>query len=332
MGEEIECQVIVGGKLGNRKGVNVPGLKLNLPNLSEKDKKDIIDGIENGFDYIAASFVRKAQDVLDIRALLEKNGGSHIKIISKIENQEGIDNFEEILKASDGIMVARGDLSVEVPMEEVPILQKQFIKRCSQAGKIVITATQMLESMMSHPRPTRAEVSDVANAIFDKSSAIMLSGETASGSYPVNCVETMNKIATATEASIHYWEGFHDSERDFENIGYEYNINHSICETAMNMNAKAIFTYTESGDTPRILSSFTPACPIYAVTQNEKTYRQLALSFHRYRISCTDHTKPFLFPNPQLSHRRCIHSPRQLAVQSPHLLHHMCHTLPHHLT
>ena len=280
----IICKVTHGGKLGSRKSINVPGASLNLPSLAEKDIKDIKDGISAGFDYIAASFIRRAQDVYDIRKLLEDNGGQHIKIISKIENREGIDNFDEILEASDGIMVARGDLSVEIPMEEVPIYQKQFIKKCYNAGKTVITATQMLESMMNNPRPTRAEVSDVANAIFDMSTGIMLSGETAMGNYPIECVKTMSKIAETIEKSIKYSQRFKNRNTDFTNVSYEYNMNHSICETAMNMHAAAIFAYTEAGDTPRMVSSFTPDCPIYAVTTNEITYRQLALSWGVYPI------------------------------------------------
>lgn len=278
----IICRITHGGKLGNRKSVNLPGISLNLPSLTDKDIKDIKDGINAGFDYIAASFVRRAQDVFDIRKLLHENGGGNIRIISKIENREGIDNFDEILAASDGIMVARGDLSVEIPMEEVPIVQKLFIKKCYNAGKPVITATQMLESMINNPRPTRAEVSDVANAIFDMSSSIMLSGETAMGKFPVECVKTMNRIATTIEASIKYGKRFRNRETDFVNTNYEFNINHSICETAINMDAAAIFAYTEIGDTPRMLSSFTPACPVYAVTTNETTYRQLALSWGVY--------------------------------------------------
>lgn len=281
-GTDIVCKITHGGKLGSRKSVNVPGLKLNLPSLTEKDIKDIKDGINAGFDYIAASFVRREQDVFDIRKLLDDNGGKDIKIISKIENREGIDNFDEILSASDGIMVARGDLSVEIPMEEVPILQKKFIKKCYNAGKPVITATQMLETMMNNPRPTRAEVSDVANAIFDMSSAIMLSGETAMGKFPIECVKTMDRIATTIESSIKYWKRFRNRECYFKNTNYEFNINHSICSTAMNMEAKAIFAYTETGDTPRMVSSFTPNCPIYVITENERTCRQLALTWGVY--------------------------------------------------
>ena len=198
-GTSIICDVTHGGMLGSRKSINVPGLSLNLPSLTEKDIKDIKDGIKAGFDFIAASFVRKAQDVYDIRNLLKENGGENIRIISKIENREGIDNFDEILEASDGIMVARGDLSVEIPMEEVPIRQKEFIRKCNRAGKPVITATQMLESMTHSPRPTRAEVNDVANAVYDMANYVMLSGETATGEYPIECVETMSRICEAVE-------------------------------------------------------------------------------------------------------------------------------------
>ena len=212
--------------------------------------------------------------------------GEYVKIISKIENREGIDNFDEILEVSDGIMVARGDLSVEIPMEEVPIYQKEFIKKCYQAGKIVITATQMLESMIHNPRPTRAEVSDVANAIFDLTGAIMLSGESAMGKYPVECVKTMNKIAVAVEKAISYWKRFKNRSLFDEPLkgNYEFKMNHAICTTAMEMEAKCIFAYTEAGDTPRILSSFSPFCPIYAVTKNEETYKQLSLSWGVFPI------------------------------------------------
>ena len=273
--EEIHCKVVHGGYLGNRKGVNVPNVKVNIPNLTEKDIEDIKAGAQHGFDYIAASFIRKAEDVQDIRALLKENGGEKIKIISKIENREGIDNFDSILRASDGIMIARGDLSVEVPMEEVPILQKQFIKKCYMAGKPVITATQMLESMIVNTRPTRAEVSDVANSVFDLTGAIMLSAETALGDNPLECVQTMDTIATTVENSIHYWSRFND--REYSNCSYEVNMNRSICTTAMNMDAKAIFAYTHTGDTPRVIAGFSPNCPIYAVTANPKTFNQLSL-------------------------------------------------------
>ena len=207
-GKDIVCKALNTGRLGSRKTMNVPGVKVDLPALTQKDIDDITEGIKRGFDYIAASFVRKASDVIALRNLLDSNGGERVKIISKIENQEGIDNFEEILELSDGIMVARGDMGVEIPMEQVPIVQKRFIKRCNQVGKPVITATQMLESMTSNPRPTRAEVSDVANAVYDTTGAIMLSGECAMGKYPVECVQAMSKISKAIEADTNYWKRF----------------------------------------------------------------------------------------------------------------------------
>ena len=276
-GKDIICEVINGGKLTNRKSINIPGMNINLPSITQKDIDDIKFGIIAGFDYIAASFVRKPEDVIAIRKILEENDGTHIKIISKIENREGIDNFDEILEASDGIMVARGDLGVEIPMEEVPIRQKEFIRKCGKAGKIVVTATQMLESMVNNPRPTRAEVSDVANAIFDQTSAIMLSAESAAGKYPIECVETMNKIARATEDSIQYWNIFKNKEFPILEKDYEFNLNYSTCMTAMNLDTKAIFAYTDTGRTAMNLAGFMPKCPIYAITSNEEVSKQLAL-------------------------------------------------------
>lgn len=276
-GKDIVCKVMNGGDLGNRKSINVPGRHINLPALKEKDINDLIDGCKYDFDFIAASFIRCADDVKAIRKVLDENGGEKIKIISKIESQEGIDNFDEILEISDGIMVARGDMGVEIPMEEVPIVQKQLIKKCNRSGKIVITATQMLESMTENPRPTRAEVSDVANAIFDITGAVMLSGETAMGKYPVQCVETMSKIAHSIEKEISYDKRIARRNIDFGNMDYEFYLDHSICSAARQMNAKAIFAYTEAGNTPRKISSLLPSCPIIAVTKDEKTYRQLAI-------------------------------------------------------
>lgn len=274
--KDIYCKVIEGGKLGSRKSINVPGCSTKLPSLTAKDIQDLKDGVRVDFDYVAASFVRNAQDALDVRKVLDDNGGQKIKIIAKIENQEGIDNFKEILKVVDGVMVARGDMGVEIPLEQVPIVQKYFIKECNRAGKLVITATQMLESMSNSPRPTRAEVSDVANAIFDSTGAIMLSGESAMGKYPVECVKTMNKIAEAIEGSIKYWKRFKRREYDFGKFTDEWKLNYSICDSALNMDAKAIIVYTQTGDTPILLSSLLPACPVYALTENETTYRQLA--------------------------------------------------------
>ena len=281
---KVYCKVLNGGPISNRKSANIPGVSLNLPVMTEKDKDDLIKGAQAGFDFIAASFVRKAQDVLDIRKLLSEHGGEKIRIISKIENREGVDNFDEILKVSDGIMVARGDLSVEIPMEEVPIIQKEFIKKTYREGKIVVTATQMLDSMIGNPRPTRAEVSDVSNAIFDLSSGIMLSGESANGKYPVECVEMMNKIAVTTEESINYWHRFKQRDYDLENREFRFNIYNGVCVSAMNLKAKAIVTYTESVSTPRIVSSYTPKCPIFAITDNERVWRQLNLQWNVYPI------------------------------------------------
>ncbi len=276
-GKDVVCKVMNGGELGNRKSINVPGTHINLPALKDKDIKDLISGCEHDFDYIAASFIRCKEDVLAIRKVLDENGGKNIKIISKIESQEGIDNFDSILEVTDGIMVARGDMGVEIPMEQVPIVQKEMIKKCNKAGKIVITATQMLESMTSNPRPTRAEVSDVANAVFDVTGAIMLSGESAMGKYPVQCVETMAKIAVATENDINYEKRLGLRDTDFDYVNYEFYLDRAICTTAKKLGAKGIFTYTEGGDTPKALAGFMPCCPIFAVTCNEKTYRQLAI-------------------------------------------------------
>lgn len=291
-GKDVVCKVTNGGMLGNRKSINLPGTHVNLPSLKEKDIQDLKDGCMADFDFIAASFVRSAEDVKSIRKVLDENGGKNIQIISKIENQEGIDNLDEIIELSDGIMVARGDLGVEIPYYEVPIMQKKFIQKCNDAGKMVITATQMLDSMTENPNPTRAEISDVANAIFDVTGAIMLSGESAMGKYPVKCVETMNEIATAVEQNIKYWKRFTRREHDLTDMNYEFNLSHSVTSTAMEMKAKAIFAYTETGNTPRMVASFLPSCPIYALTNNEKTYRQLSLSWDTTPILVKEKTKP----------------------------------------
>ena len=277
-GKDVVCKALNTGRLGSRKTVNVPGLKLNLPALSEKDIADITNGIKAGFDFIAASFVRRADDVNQIRKLLNDNGGERVGIISKIESQEGIDNFEEILALSDGIMVARGDMGVEIPMEKVPVVQKHMIKRCNAVGKPVITATQMLETMISNPRPTRAEVSDVANAVYDRTSCIMLSGECAMGKYPVECVETMVKISNSIESSVNYWGRFikkglycGESEDILENIAY------TSCAMAEHMKADAIVAYTHTGSSVRRLAGIGPGCPIIAVTDDIKTFHQLSV-------------------------------------------------------
>ena len=282
--KKIYCKVISGGKLSNRKSINIPGKRLNLPSLTEKDRDDILNGIKANFDFIAASFIRSAKDVMEIRKLLNDNGGENIKIISKIENQEGVDNFDEILDVSDGIMVARGDLSVEIPMAKVPMIQKEFIKKTYLNGKIVITATQMLESMINNPRPTRAEVSDISNAIYDATSAIMLSGETATGKYPVDCVEMMSNISEETENAIHYWKRYLGRNYDLEHKGYRFSLYNGIAAGAMNLKAKAILAYTLSGDTPGILSAFCPTCPIYAITGSPTVARQMNLYWNVFPI------------------------------------------------
>ena len=278
--KDIICKVINGGKLSNRKSINIPNSKINLPSMTEKDIADIKFGIENNFDYIAASFIRTPEDIINIKKVLKENGGEQLKVIAKIENRQGIDNFDKILEVADGIMVARGDLGVEIPMEEVPIRQKEFISKCCRAGKPVITATQMLESMVNNPRPTRAEVSDVANAIYDQTSAIMLSAESAAGKYPVECVKTMDRIAKSVEGSIKYWKRFKNREYELAgNKDYEYNLNYSTCMTAMNLDTKAIFAYTNTGRTVKNLAGFLPKCPIYGITDNMVIYKQLSLVF-----------------------------------------------------
>lgn len=278
IGQDILCVAQNTGRLGSRKTMNIPDAIVELPALGEKDIKDITNGVKAGFDYIFASFVRRADDVRQIRKLLDDNGGQHIGIISKIESQEGIDKFEEILAESDGIMVARGDMGVEIPFYQVPIVQKHIIKRCNEVGKPVITATQMLESMTSNPRPTRAEVSDVANAVYDLTGCIMLSGECAMGKYPVECVTDMDKISRAIEGDLHYWKRFDARGNTFDKDDLKGNIAYTSCVTAKEVNADAIVAYTHSGETAYLLSGCRPACPIIAVTDDEKTYNKLALA------------------------------------------------------
>ena len=273
---EIECRIVNGGTLKSRKGVNVPGVRISLPGITEKDAKDIEFGIRQGIDFIAASFVRKASDVLEIRELLEKHNATHIQIISKIENREGVDNLDEILEVSDGLMVARGDLGVEIPAEEVPLVQKRMIKKCNLAGKPVITATQMLDSMQRNPRPTRAEASDVANAIFDGTDAIMLSGETAAGKYPVESVQTMSRIAEKAESALEYREIFTRQSMVQQNSVTEV-ISQAVANSALDLNAKAILTTTESGYTARMVSKYRPKAPIIAVTPNKHVLRRMCL-------------------------------------------------------
>ncbi|MFS8540524.1 MAG: pyruvate kinase [Tissierellales bacterium] len=283
-GTDIRCTVLNGGTIKDRKGVNVPNVPINLPAVTEKDIEDIKFGIENDVDFIAASFIRKAEDVLQIRKILEDNGGEDIEIISKIENQQGVDNIDEIIEASDGIMVARGDLGVEIEAEKIPILQKQIIKKCNLAGKPVITATQMLDSMIRNPRPTRAEVTDVANAILDGTDAVMLSGETASGKYPIESVKTMYNIALNTESSSQYLETL-QSKRTLDNhISTTNAISKATCTTAEDLKASAIITATSSGYTSKAVSKFRPQSPIIAATTSEKVMRKLALIWGVYPV------------------------------------------------
>ncbi len=273
---DVHCTVINGGNVSSRKGVNLPGVKVNLPSLMEKDIADLKFGVENGFDIVAASFIRSAADVVNIRKVLEENGGGHIHIISKIENQEGVENIDSILEVSDGIMVARGDLGVEIPPEEVPLVQKMLIAKANMRGKPVITATQMLESMVHSPRPTRAEANDVANAIFDGSDAIMLSGETAAGAYPLEAVETMARIAKKTESSIDYGSkmvGITEPAR----VNITNAISRAACNAAAELNTAAISTITRSGFTARMISKHRPVCPLLASTSDERVWRQMNL-------------------------------------------------------
>ncbi len=275
-GQDIHCTVENGGTLSANKSINIPGVHIHLPALTEKDVSDIKFGVENDFDFIAASFVRRAADVQAVREVLERFGGQNVRIIAKIENQEGVDNIDEILEAADGIMVARGDLGVEIPAAKVPILQKQIIRKGLQAGKPVITATQMLDSMMRNPRPTRAEVSDVANAVFDGTSCVMLSGETAGGKYPLEALTAMVSIVEEAEQSIHYWRQF-EKRRVIPTSNINDAITHTCCLTAKDLEAKAILAATNSGRTARMICRFRPACPVAALTMHEKVRRQLAI-------------------------------------------------------
>ena len=276
-GADIVCRVLNGGVVSNNKGVNIPNAHLSMPFISEKDHQDILFAIKNGYDFIAASFTRCADDIMQIRHILQENNCHTINIIAKIENMEGVENIDEILRVVDGVMVARGDLGVEVPLEDVPSLQKKLIQRGIAAGKPVITATQMLDSMIKNPRPTRAEATDVANAIYDGTSAIMLSGETAAGQYPVEAVETMVRIALRAEADMDYIRRFSrdtSASTDVTNA-----ISHATVTSAHDLNASAIITVTKSGSTARILSRYRPACVIVGCTTEKHVWRQLALSW-----------------------------------------------------
>lgn len=275
-GSKVICKVVTGGKLSNHKSINIPNVEIPMSYLNDVDKSDLLFGIEHNVEYIAASFVRCADDLKKLRKFLKDNGGQDIKVISKIENGQGINNFDEILELSDGIMVARGDMGVEINFEKIPAIQKMMIEKCNREGKIVVTATQMLESMTENPRPTRAEVSDVANAIYDGTTVIMLSGESAAGRHPVEAVRTMANIAVNAENTINYYEKYVDSSADMEP-----NLKNAICASAYNaakyLDAKAIVVLTRSGATANILSRFHPECPVIAATISEKGRNQLNL-------------------------------------------------------
>lgn len=274
----IVCRVLNCGTISNRKGVNVPGVHLSLPYISAKDRQDLVFGVNQDIDFVAASFVRNKEDVIQVRSILDTNGGQSIRLISKIENQEGVDHIDEIIEVSDGIMIARGDMGVEIPGEEVPIIQKMIIKKVYEAGKQVITATQMLDSMMKNPRPTRAETADVANAVYDGTSAIMLSGETAAGAYPVEALTTMVRIAERVEEDIDYRKRFFSHERPM-NPDITDAVSHATCTTAHDLNARGIVTVTKSGRTARMISRYRPECPIIGCTTNERICRQMNMSW-----------------------------------------------------
>jgi len=276
--KEIVCVVNNDGVISDRKGINVPDVDLSMPYLSQKDREDIAFGVQNGAEFVAASFARTADDILEIRRLFSQEGRSNVNIIAKIENMQGVQNIDEILRVSDGIMVARGDLGVEIPLERVPVIQKMLIHKAYTSGKPVITATQMLDSMMKNPRPTRAEATDVANAIYDGTSAIMLSGETAAGQYPVEAVRTMARIALCAESDINYAKRF--KEREAETAPDVTNaISHATCTSAHDLGAAAILTVTKGGRTAKMISKYRPSCPIICCTTDETVCRQLSLSW-----------------------------------------------------
>ena len=283
----IICKVLNDGIIKNHKGVNVPNVSINLPSVTEKDKEDLIFGCKMGVDFVAASFVRKASDVLEIRSLLNSHSGENIQIIAKIESQEGVNNIDSILVVADGIMVARGDMGVEIPIEKVPIIQKNIIKKCNAAGKIVITATQMLDSMIRNSLPTRAEACDICNAIFDGTDAIMLSGESASGLYPIEAAKTMSKIAKETECHLDY---NYLNQRLKEPAMYDFAeaISYSTCRTSNVLHAKAIVAATNSGSTAKLVSKYKPKCPIIAITPNAEVMRGLSLNFGVFPVLCQE--------------------------------------------
>ena len=281
--KDIVCDVIHGNRLGSRKTMNLPGTVIRLPGLAEKDINDLKTACEHEYDFVAISFARNLDDIAQVRKVLDENGGKDIKIITKVENVEGLSNMEDIIKTADAQMIARGDMATETDFTEPPIMQKKFIKLSNRAFKPAITATQMLESMMSNPLPTRAEASDVANAIFDRTSAVMLSGECAMGKFPLECVKTMVKIAERTEPEINYWKRFDDRDK-IELNNLEDNICYSTCVIAENTNADAIVCYTHTGDSARRIAGMGAGCPILAITDNKRTFRQLGLAWNVHPV------------------------------------------------
>ena len=282
------CETLIGGVLSNRKSMSFPGKVLKQVYLSEQDKSDILFGIKNDIDFISCSFVSQKQDLIDVKEFIKANGGDNIGIIAKIENQAGIDNIEDICSECEGIMIGRGDMGVEIPFESLPAVQKRLITKCRLLGKRVITATEMLESMINNPRPTRAEISDVANAVYDGTSAIMLSGETAAGKYPVLTVKTMSDIAEHTENNIHYNKRFKNSSFEIRNTADA--VSHATCTMAIDIDAKAIVACSISGGTARMVSRFRSPVDIVGLTTNEKTYRKLALSWGVIPAKCEVYT------------------------------------------
>lgn len=282
-GKDLVCKVLNAGKVSNHKSINIPNVVVDMPYISETDKADILFGVKEDVDYIAASFVRRKQDLLDLRKLLKDNGGEDIKIIAKIENTEGVSNMDDIIECADGVMVARGDLGVEVAYKKLPSIQKEMISRCYKKGKIVITATQMLDSMQQNPRPTRAEVSDVANAVYDQSTCTMLSGETAAGKYPVESIKAMSDIALFAEEDINYAERFTRKHLDLGHQGVSV-ISNAAVLASYQTNAKAIICVTMKGKTAEMISAYRPSCPIIAITVDPKACRQLNILWNVYPV------------------------------------------------
>ena len=281
--KDIVCTVVHGNPLGSRKTMNLPGTIIRLPALKEKDINDLITACEHEYDFVAISFARNVDDIMQVRKVLDEHGGKDIKIITKVENVEGLSNMEEIVKMADAQMIARGDMATETDFTEPPVMQKKFIKLCNRAFKPAITATQMLESMTHNPLPTRAEASDVANAIYDRTSAIMLSGECAMGEYPLECVQAMDKIAKRVEPEINYWKRFDDKDKIILD-SLEENITYSTCIIAKNTKADAIVSYTHTGDSARRLAGMGAGCPILAITDSKRTFRQLGLAWNVHPV------------------------------------------------